>query len=126
MPLNLDQGNVQYTVLNTAGTTTLNQGQGAIVQGAVGYSGKLPATYGVLYGTDTIDAGTSFAYTLYDIIQPSGLGTDTAITTNTLMNGTDTKGSSRSAGVSGVGMRYRGALVAVTSGTPGIVNVAHG
>lgn len=116
MPQNLSQGNCQYVPLNTAGTTTLNQGQQAAGVGQ-------PSTFGVLYGVATIAAGTSFGVTLYDIITPTGLGTNTATVTNTLMSGTNTAGAVQAAGLAGVGVRYKGALVAVAAGTPGLLNV---
>ncbi len=121
MPQNLGQGNAQYTPIVAAGTNTLNPGP-ALTGGF--RVPQPPTTFGVLYGVDTIAAGTGFAYTLVDMIAPTGLGTNTATVTNTLMNGTDTAGTSRSAGVSGVGVRYSGALVCITTGTPGQINVA--
>lgn len=113
-------GNCQYTKISSAGTSTLNPGQAGVPgQGA---QGTLPTTFGVLYGVDQVAAGTSFAFTALDLIPPSGLGTNTATLTNTLLNGTGSAGQSFVAGVSGLGIRYKGALVIVTSGTPGVIN----
>jgi len=60
--------------------------------------------------------GTSFAFTVVDIIS------DTATVTNTLLNGTGSANQQFPAGVSGIGMRYKGALVVITAGTPGAIN----
>lgn len=106
---NLYQGNCQYTPLNTAGTTTLNPGQA---------SGP-PSSFGVLYGVATLAAGTAFACTVLDIVPQMG---QNPATTNTLMNGTNSAGVVQAAGIPGVGVRYKGALVAITSGTPGLLN----
>jgi hypothetical protein len=101
MPQVLSQGNCGYTVLNTAGTTTLNPGP----------SSGPPIQPGVLFGAQVTSVGTSFVITMVDIV-----GT----TTNTLVNGTATAiGQQFPAGVPGVGVRYRGALVAIVTGTPG-------
>lgn len=109
MPLLLGEGNCQYTALSTAGTSTLNPGQA---------SGP-PTSFGVLYGVSQISAGTSFAFTALDIVPASG---SVAASTNTLMNGTGSAGQSFTAGIGGVGVRYKGALVFVTTGTPGLIN----
>lgn len=103
MPAQLGVGNCQYTAISTAGTTTLNQGQ----------AGPIAASPGVLYGLVTVDAGTGFAATVLDIL---------GSTTNTLMSGTGSAGQRFPAGLEGVGVRYRGALVVVSSGTPGKIN----
>lgn len=109
MPALLGVGNGQYTAISTAGTTTLNPGQ----------AGPIASQPGVLYGMTQIAAGASFAATVLDIIPASGA---TAITTNTLLSGTGTAGQRFVAGLEGVGVRYRGALVVVSSGTPGQIN----
>jgi hypothetical protein len=113
MPPPLFQGNCQYTALTTAGTTTLNTGQPA--------GPANPAMFGVLYGA-VIAPGTTFAVTFLDVIQPTTIGTNTATVTNTLMSGTGSAGQLFTPAPAGVGVRYRGALVAVTTGTPGIIN----
>lgn len=115
----LGVGNCRYTVLSTAGTTT-------ICQGPSSYGAPYPVSYGVaplgcLQGFMTVAAGTSFAVTFYDIIQGSPAAPST-LTTNTLLNGTGTAGQVLTAGPPGVGVRFNGSLVAVTSGTPGIIN----
>jgi hypothetical protein len=110
MPQVLGQGNCQYTVLNTAGTTTLNPGQA---------SGP-PTSTGVLFGVTMTAVGTGYGVTMLDIIPASG---NVATSTNTLMNGTSTAvGARLVCGLEGVGVRYKGALVAVTSGTAGAYN----
>jgi hypothetical protein len=125
MPIGLSQGNAQYTAINTAGTTTLNPGQSGTP--GIGQQGSLPASFGALYGVSQVSAGTSFAFTVYDIvpntpaqIAASGTGSQTS----TLMNGTGTAGQVFAAGIQGEGIRYKGALVVVTAGTPGLVNVS--
>lgn len=108
MPLELGQGNCQYTGINTAGTSTLNPGPAGA-----------PTTFGVFYGVATLAAGTGFGYTVYDIVPAVA---QVAASTNTLMNGTNTAGVVQAPGQPGVGVRYKGALVVVTSGTPGLIN----
>ena len=115
MPPPLFQNNCQYTALIAAGTTTLNPGQPA------GQPAN-PAMFGVLYGAEVISPGTTFAVTFLDLIPPTGQGTNTATVTNTLMSGTGTAGQLFVPGPAGLGVRYRGALLAVTTGTPGIIN----
>jgi hypothetical protein len=124
MPL-AQVGNSQYTPLLTA-TTTLNPGQSGIP--GPGQQGTLPTTYGVLYGvyvpalgtsttTGTATASNPIGVSLYDVISPNFQGTNTATVTNLLLNGTATaNGASFVAGLQGVGVRYKGALVAVLSG----------
>jgi hypothetical protein len=117
-------GNSQYTALTNTGTTTLNPGQPSQVGAPPGQSGNLPASFGVFYGLETIAAGTGFGATVYDLVPPTlaqyNAGTSTQ--TLTLLNGTNTAGVSQAAGLAGVGVRYKGALVVVTTGTPGQIN----
>ncbi len=101
MPQQLGEGNCQYTALSTAGTTTITQ------QPEVGQ-------VGVCFGLSQVSAGTGFGATLYDIAVQG-----TATTTTPLVTGTGTAGQSFQAGVPGVGVRYKGSLVAVAVGTPG-------
>jgi hypothetical protein len=111
MPQVLSAGNLQYTVINTAGTTTLNPGQASGVASQPGVFGGMVA----------VAQGTSWAFTAYDIIPATPGGA--AAGTNTLLNGTATAaGQQFAAGLVGENVRYRGALVIVTSGTPGIFN----
>lgn len=110
MPLQLGEGNGQYTAISTAGTSTLNPGQA---------SGP-PTSFGVLYGVNQVAPGTSFAFTVLDIVPQQG---SVAVQTNTLMNGTGSANQQFNGGVPGVGVRYKGALVVVTTGTPGLINV---
>lgn len=109
MPVLPGIGNCQYTAISTAGTTTLNPGQA---------SGP-PTSFGVLYGVAQVAAGTGFAFTVYDIVPAAG---QQAASTNTLINGTGSAGQFFDAAAPDVGMRYKGALVVVTSGTPGLIN----
>ena len=102
--------NCQYTAISTVGTITLNTGQAA----------GLPASPGVFYGVEQLAAGTNFAFTVYDIIP--ALGLNASITTNTLLNGTGSAGQQFQPGPNGLGIRYRGALVFVTTGTAGAIN----
>jgi hypothetical protein len=74
---------------------------------------------GCLYGFNTLSVGTSFAVTFYDVIQGVP-GSPSTLTTNTLMNGTGTANQILTPGP--VGVRFKGSLVAVTSGTPGAIN----
>jgi hypothetical protein len=112
MPQVLGVGNLQYTVLSTAGTTTLNPGQASGVQ----------SQCGVLGGFVAVANGTNFAFTAYDILPPATPG-GTSAGTNTLLNGTATAaGQQFPAGLNGDNVRYRGALVVVTAGTPGVFN----
>ncbi len=100
--------NAGYTALSTAGTTTLNQGQAA----------GPPISDGVLYGAMVSNAGTSFAVAFVDILPANqGGGTNTLMPTQT-----GSAGQVLSAGPGGLGVRYKGALVAITSGTPGVIN----
>lgn len=111
MPQVLGAGNLQYTAISTAGTTTLNPGQASGVA----------SQPGVLGGVVAVGLGTSWAFTVYDIIPATPGGTPPG--TNTLLNGTATAaGQAFPAGVPGFNPRYRGALVVVTSGTPGVFN----
>jgi hypothetical protein len=109
-------GNAKVTPISTAGTTTLNPGQGA--------NTEIVGQFGVLYGVNVQSVGTSFAVSLYDVKLPNGLGTNTATSTKTICTCTASAvGQSVSAGVGDVGARYGGALVAVASGTGGQFNV---
>lgn len=103
MPALQGVGNSGYTQISTNGTTTLNQGQASGVA----------ANPGVLYGAQLIALGTAPVATFLDI-WPNG----TATTTTTLYVATGTAaGQQFSAGIPGVGVRYKGALVVVTTGT---------
>lgn len=111
MPQVLGVGNLQYTVLTTAGTTTLNPGQASGVA----------SQPGVLGGFVAVAVGTTWSFTAYDIIPATPGGA--AAGTNTLLNGTATAaGQQFPAGLNGENVRYRGALVVVTAGTPGVFN----
>ena len=114
MPANLSQGNCQYTaVVAVAGTSTLNNLQ----PNPPGVNGP-PLAVGVFYGMQQISPGTGYGATVLDIIV-----TGTGTTTNTLATGTGTALQQFLAGPAGLGVRYRGSLVVITVGTPGIMNV---
>ena len=116
MPLSYANYNCNYTAIATAGTTTVDPGPGSPGVG-VGVGNN-----GVFYGVTFSGIGTGFAVAVYDIIPAQG---NNAITTNALM-GLQTStaiGQNMSANGAGPGPRYRGALVVVTSGTAGSLNV---
>jgi len=108
MTITVSRGNCQYTALTTVGTTTINPGQA---------SGP-PTQPGAFYGANMVSVGTSFGVTVYDIYVAG-----TATTTVILATGTSTAvGGLVSPGPGPLGVRYRGALVAVTTGTAGQYN----
>ena len=95
-------GCANYSVISTAGTTTIDVG------------------HGVFYGINCISTGTTWTLTPYDV-RVSG----TTTTTNTL-NATQTAsgtGFQANPGPGGTGVQFLGALIVVTSGTPGLWNV---
>lgn len=115
MPINLSQGNCQYTVITTLGTTTINPGP----------TGPYTGTPGALYGAYVTSIGTATGtntaglagVTVVDIIP--ALGTN-ASSTNTLLSANGTAaGQALLASGSSLGVRYRGALVAITVNTQG-------
>jgi hypothetical protein len=114
MPITQSQGNCQYTALTTAGTTTINQRPSA--PGAV-YPVNYGGAPGAFYGLEQLATGTSFGAVIYDIYYAG-----TATSTATLVSGTGTAGQFFSPSGSSLGVRYRGSLVAVASGTPGAMN----
>jgi hypothetical protein len=108
-------GNGRYTALTGTGTTTINAGQAA--------SDTPKQDTGVFYGAMVVAVGTTYVIDAYDIIAPTNKGTNTATTTNKLMNGTCTAiGQVFPCGPSGIGVRYRGNLVVIQSGTAGQIN----
>lgn len=136
MPLLLSESNCQYTPIvggtNTS-TTTLNPGQSGVP--GPGQQGQQPSSFGVFYGASVLSLGTSTTtgtgtggvaqvVNAYDVVPPTGLGTNTATLTNLLMNGTATAPAVIQAGVPGIGLRYKGALVLTVAGgaTPGTTN----
>ena len=112
--------NCRYTVLTTAGTTTIAQG--------VGTNTAYPTTYGAVqgnvscfYGLTQIAAGTGFGATVYDVY---AVGSNaTALLTNTLLTGTGTAWQLFTPGPAGLGVRVLGSLVSVAAGTPGSINL---
>lgn len=113
MPGQLYNNNCQYTQISTIGTTTLDAGPPATDPGIAG-------RWGVFYGFTVLSTGTAgMVVTAYDIVT-AVTGTGTVVTTNTIMVGTGTApGQFLQAGAPGVGVRYKGSLVVVTSGTAG-------
>ena len=112
MPQVLGEGNCQYSVINTAGTSTLNSGPASGVQ----------SQCSVFFGMVAIAQGITWAFTVLDVLPPALPG-GTSAGTNTLLNGTATAANQQFApGPVGVGVRYRGSLVVVTTGTPGAYN----
>lgn len=114
MPGQLYQGNCNYTAISTLGTTTVNAGANAANPGAAG-------AWGVFYGFNVLSTGTAgVTVTAIDIvINPTGGGTST----NTLYVATGTApGQVLAAAPAGLGVRYKGSLVIVTSGTAGTIN----
>lgn len=109
MPAPLSQLNVRYTPLSTIGTTTVEPGAPPQDPGLAG-------RYCTLYGVQCL-SGTAFGVAVYDM-QVVVTGTGTITNTNTLITGTITAGQSLlPLGGSSQGVRVRGGLVVVTTGT---------
>lgn len=113
MPLQ-SVGNCRYTPL-VAGTSTVDQGA----------SPPAPGLFSVFYGVSILALGTNAncAVNAYEVIAPTGLGTNTATVTNQLTNGTATAAGMMvtGAGPAAQGVRYQGNLVVTLSVTAGIV-----
>jgi hypothetical protein len=111
MPPPIFEGNCGYTPITSIGTFTLNPGY---------RPPNPPNSPGVFYGYVATSTGTAaMVVNAYDV-QVIATGTGTTTTTNTLMSGTATAPNQQLiAGIAGVGVRYRGDLVIVTSGTAG-------
>lgn len=111
-PVVLSEGNCQYTPISTSGTTTVDPGR---------TDGNPPGQPpGAFYGFEVLAVGTSWVVTALDIIvQATGTGTTT--TTNTIATGT-ASAQGQIVGPSPLGIRYKGSLVIVTSGTAGAGN----
>lgn len=110
MPAQLGVGNAQYTQISTNGTTFLT------TAAAVGQPPQ--SNPGAFYGANLVSLGTAPVLTVLDLIPPAPGGTSTATVTNTIYNGTGTAaGQVLAAGPGALGIRYRGSLVVVTSGT---------
>ena len=106
MPAPLFLGNCNYTPYNAVGTQTINQ------QGA-------PGLGGMFYGGIFVQNGTSYTATYYDLIVQG-----TTTTTNQLTATSTASGSGPTVlpGPPPLGVRYRGSLVLVTTGTAGLIN----
>lgn len=122
MPPPLYANNCQYTPSGTAvGTQTLNPGPEPNPGPGQGLAS--PQTHGVLYGYVMNAAGTAgMGITFLDIYTYVAQGTGTQTQTNTIISGTLTANGATLQGPNGLGIRYRGALVLVTSGTVGAGN----
>lgn len=105
------EGNCGYTPSGTLGTQTLNPGP------AAPGLGQAANPQGVLYGYVMNSAGTAgMGVTFLDVIPGA------TVTTNTLLSGTLTAAGQSLQALNGVGIRYRGALILVTTGTAGAGN----
>lgn len=113
MPGPLYNGNCNYTPISTLGTTTVNPGPAAAGQSFAG----------VFYGFNVLSTGTAgMGLAAYDIFT-TVTGTGTVTSTNQLLAATTTgPGQVVSAAPGELGIRYRGSLVVVTTGTAGGVN----
>lgn len=113
MPLVLGIGNCQYTQITTAGTTTV----------VTGPTSGIPTSSNALYGANVSVFGTSPTISCYDLIPPTpGGGTSTQ--TLLLMAGTFTAaGQALNPQGGSVGVRIRGSLMVVTTGTANTWNV---
>lgn len=112
----LYEGNCGYTGISTLGTTTVDPGP---TPADPGYAGRFGVCYGFILNT----AGTAgMAVAIYDV-QRVATGTGTVTNTNNIMNGTLTAAGQVLQGANGVGIRYKGDLVVVTSGTAGAGNL---
>jgi hypothetical protein len=109
MPIPLGFQSAQYTLISTNGTTTVNSSQAAAGPGSAG-PGAAPPIY---YGMQLVAAGTAAVATILDIVVS---GTTTATNTIDIATG-GTAGSAFPGGVLSVGVRCRGNLVIVTTGT---------
>lgn len=113
MPIQMSQGNCQYTAINTIGTTTVNQGR---------QDGRLQAHPSAYYGYLITGTGTAVMGVAVLDIFPVQTGTGTVTTTTTLVSGTGTAlNQIVPAGPAGLGIRVKGSLVVVTTGTAGTV-----
>jgi hypothetical protein len=112
----LYQGNCNYTPISTLGTLTLSPGPASVE----------PGYYGAFYGFNVINSGTAttsgMVCSVYDVQQVvTGTGTNTV--TNTLMSGTATGAGQVLAAAPGeLGIRYKGSLIIITTGTACGVN----
>lgn len=120
MPAPIYQGNAGYTPISTIGTQTINGGPLQVTGGQALPVGQI---YGVLYGYNAVSTGTASMQLTYLDIYTTISGTGTITTTQTLASfASPAAGASSPAGIQGVGIRYRGALVLVTTGTAGAGN----
>jgi hypothetical protein len=97
-------GCANYTTISTAGTTTVD----ALAGG------------GIFFALNCLSVGTSWTATAYDIyVTGTTTNTGQLIATQTAA----ATGAQGGAGPAGLGVRYNGSLVVVTTGTPGSWNV---
>ena len=106
MPGPIYAGNCNYTQISTNGTTTINAGQAA-------GQNTPPTVQAVFYGLNLIALGTAPVATVLDIYTAG-----TATVTNTIAVATGTAAGQQFPAVSGgLGIRLKGNLVVVTTGT---------
>ena len=111
MPPPLFQGNCQYSALVGAGTSTVNPAQGT--------GSAIPTAPAVYYGFNIAVLGTTPAATVYDVYVAG-----TATVTNVIGSGTGTAaGQQFPAASGGLGIRLKGNLVVVTTGTAATIDV---
>jgi hypothetical protein len=112
---NRGQGNCGYTPLSTL-TNTVSPG-GTPSGPGTGY-------FTTFYGVSVLGLGTNTAITVnaYEVIPPTGLGTNTGTVTNQLTNGTATAAGMMitAAGPAAQGVRLSGHLVVVLSNIVGV------
>ena len=92
-------GCANYSILSTAGTSTVDSSGG-----------------GIFFGLNCIAVGTTWTATAYDVF---GTNTNQLIATQTAA----ATGFQGNPGSGGTGVRYSGSLILVTTGTPGVWNV---
>lgn len=114
MPGQLYQGNCNYTAISTIGTSTVDPGPTQNDPGLVG-------RWGVFYGFNVLSTGTAgMVVTALDLVANVN---NTNTVTNTLFTGTATApGQVVGAAPNGLGIRYKGTLLVVTTGTAATVN----
>lgn len=107
MPVQLSEGNAQYLPIAANGTTTVS------AEGPASIPANQPP--GAVYGFEVNAIGTAWVVTAVDIVvQQTGTGSTT--TTNTLFTGT-ASAPGQMIGPAPLGIRYRGTLAVITSGT---------
>jgi hypothetical protein len=103
---------------NRHGSNTIASSNLALSASKIGI-GVGVGTPGAYYGMYVAAFGTSPVFTVYDIVPARG---GVAVATNILHNGTATAFNQNFAPVSGLGIRYNGALVIAVTGTANTLN----